>query len=317
MTRTKTIQDKLRQLDVVFVIDTTGSMGSSISEVQKRLNSLSQSLAQDKVKPNVAFGIVAYRDHPPEDKTYVTRVYPLVEQLSKAQQHINALNADGGGDTPEAVLDGLRDALTKMKWREYGHKVLLLVGDAPPHGIGASGRWPKAYPNELTMSNVLAQATSVSATIHAVGVGNNKDMVKSFTQIAKETGGEFVPLAQIDRLIPHILELLRTELGKVEQDIDVFSAFTAASDKSVHGIANAMGKQVAEVDESLKRLSAKGVSLSAADTAAVNVFASEGTSGATPPAVDPEVLAQIKIDAPAGGTGSTDGDDINIRILDD
>ncbi|CAB4402147.1 unnamed protein product [Rhizophagus irregularis] len=39
----------------------------------------------------------------------------------------------GGGDTPEDVLGGLNEAITKMNWKN-GTRVLLHIGDSPPHG---------------------------------------------------------------------------------------------------------------------------------------------------------------------------------------
>ncbi len=55
------------------------------------------------------FGFVAYRDHPPEDLTYVTKYYDLSES-EEIYSFINSLQANGGGDVPEAVMDGLNDS---------------------------------------------------------------------------------------------------------------------------------------------------------------------------------------------------------------
>jgi hypothetical protein len=52
------------------------------------------------------FGIVAYRDHPPQDLSFVTMVNDL-DNKEAAIEFLNDLVAEGGGDYPEAVLDGL------------------------------------------------------------------------------------------------------------------------------------------------------------------------------------------------------------------
>ena len=67
-------EQALRQLDIVFVIDTTGSMQPCIDQVQQKLSHLAQTIAGASFRPDVAFGVVAYRDHPPEDDTYVTHM---------------------------------------------------------------------------------------------------------------------------------------------------------------------------------------------------------------------------------------------------
>jgi hypothetical protein len=51
---------------------------------------------------------------------------------------LSGLYASGGGDGPEAVTAALAEALN-MDWREYASKMVVLIADAPPHGIGEYG----------------------------------------------------------------------------------------------------------------------------------------------------------------------------------
>ncbi|MCQ3944760.1 MAG: hypothetical protein DPW11_03225, partial [bacterium] len=82
---------KLREVDVVFVIDATGSMASQIAEVKTRLKEFAKKLANSEVRPSVAYGVVAYRDHPPEDNTFVTYPVPLSENVEKVLKGIDSL----------------------------------------------------------------------------------------------------------------------------------------------------------------------------------------------------------------------------------
>jgi len=59
----------------------------------------------------VKYGFVCYRDHPPEENSYVVKVSDLSSPL-KTVQFIQKQTAEGGGDTPEAVMDGLFAATT-------------------------------------------------------------------------------------------------------------------------------------------------------------------------------------------------------------
>ena len=110
-------------LDIVFVLDTTGSMGTYIVQTKKIIESCIQKY-QERAQ-NVQFGMVAYRDFPPEDNTYITKILQLGD-ASKALSFLKELTAEGGGDMPEAVLKGLYDAATSIEWRnlknEYGVK---------------------------------------------------------------------------------------------------------------------------------------------------------------------------------------------------
>ena len=58
--------------------------------------------------------------------------------ISKVHKDLSSLYASGGGDGPEAVTAALNEALN-MDWRESASKMVVLIADAPPHGIGECG----------------------------------------------------------------------------------------------------------------------------------------------------------------------------------
>ena len=175
----------LNHVDLCFVIDTTGSMGGFIQAAKQQLLNTIQLLSADS-DIDLQVGLVEYRDHPPQDTTFVTRVYPLTAELKQMQKNINKLEANGGGDFPEAVYDGVQEAALKMKWRPHSCRFILLVGDAPPHGFQADGSTesfthtdPAQYPNGLTVQSVTAAAESQRVTIHALCMVNNHITVQS------------------------------------------------------------------------------------------------------------------------------------------
>ena len=89
------------KLDIVFCCDTTGSMSSYINESKQTIRRIIQ--ASQDIK-DVKFRFVGYRDHPPEDVTYITSSNP--ENLTDATtiiRFIETLNATGGGDGPEVL----------------------------------------------------------------------------------------------------------------------------------------------------------------------------------------------------------------------
>src|SRR6187399_3003946 len=99
-----TYQTQINQLDLAFVVDTTGSMSSLIAAAQAHMVAMIAELARSAAV-DVHLGVVEYRDHPPQDELTV-RLYPLSGDLQQAQASIVGLSAAGGGDGPEAVLDG-------------------------------------------------------------------------------------------------------------------------------------------------------------------------------------------------------------------
>jgi hypothetical protein len=125
--------DALNHVDLYFVVDTTGSMQPFISAAQAALLDTVEALgARSGVEIQV--GLVEFRDHPPQEMSFVTRHYPLTADLGEMRKVINGLRADGGGDPPEAVYDGVQEAAVLTEWRVHSCRFILLVGDAPPHG---------------------------------------------------------------------------------------------------------------------------------------------------------------------------------------
>lgn len=106
-------------LDIVFCMDTTGSMGSYIIHSKETINKIMKlAIAGPSLsKRSIQFGFVAYRDHPPEDDSYVTRIEQLCGETEMIA-FINTVTAEGGGDGPEAVLDGISDSIHKINWRK-------------------------------------------------------------------------------------------------------------------------------------------------------------------------------------------------------
>lgn len=121
----------LRQagLDVVFVIDASGTMGWVISEVKDRVRDLAEWIRT--LVPVTRFGVVAYRDD--DDPEFVTKVEPLTLSIARVRRFLDALEAAGRGDLPEGVEDGLRVAVQEIQWKPSSRKVIIVLGDAPPH----------------------------------------------------------------------------------------------------------------------------------------------------------------------------------------
>jgi hypothetical protein len=133
--------------DLVFVQDCTGSQGSYISSATKNIQLICNNIYQSgklQAREDLRVGLVAYRDHPPQDHTYVTRNFGFSSDIDKVHRDLSSLYASGGGDGPEAVTAGLAEAL-KMDWRENASKMIVLIADAPPHGIGEYGDGKSVY----------------------------------------------------------------------------------------------------------------------------------------------------------------------------
>ena len=128
---TKKAEQKPR-IEVCFVLDTTGSMGGLIAGAKDKIWSMANEMISAKPTPEIRIGLIGYRD---KTDAYVTKVYPLSNDIDDIYAKLMAFKAQGGGDTPESVNQALSEGITKMKWSKSKKvlKVIFLVGDAPPH----------------------------------------------------------------------------------------------------------------------------------------------------------------------------------------
>lgn len=116
-------------IDVVFAIDATGSMVWVHRKVRERMQQLAEYVRG--LVPLARFGIIAYRDY--QDYDFVTKLSQPSFDILKARNFMAAIDAVGGGDHPEAVTQALREAETAIAWRPGAQRVVIIIGDAPPH----------------------------------------------------------------------------------------------------------------------------------------------------------------------------------------
>ncbi len=119
-----------RALDLALVVDATGSMGDELSFLKRELSSILAQLQARYPEVDIRVSLTHYRD---EGDQYVTRGVPFTGSLERLQRELSAVEADGGGDTPEAMAEALEETLA-LGWRDGADvaRVAFLVADAPP-----------------------------------------------------------------------------------------------------------------------------------------------------------------------------------------
>ncbi|MES1166533.1 MAG: vWA domain-containing protein, partial [Pseudomonadota bacterium] len=120
------------RMEVVFVLDTTGSMSGMIAGAKQKIWAIANKLKSADPTPEIRFGLVGYRDR---RDAYVTKVFGLTGNLDEVYSNLYSYAAEGGGDTPESVNEALHKAVRDLQWSTDPEvlRVIFLVGDAPPH----------------------------------------------------------------------------------------------------------------------------------------------------------------------------------------
>lgn len=174
-------------LEMVFVLDTTGSMGGLIEGAKQRIWGIVNEVMQSNSRVDVRIGLVAYRDRGDE---YVTRVFTLTNDLDRAYSELMDYTAAGGGDTAEDVRQALLHGVKKAGWSQAGQNVsqiLFLVGDAPPH------QDYQDVPDALLTTD---EAIRNGMIVNTIQCGNAADTRQIWQAIARRGQGQYFAIAQ-------------------------------------------------------------------------------------------------------------------------
>ncbi len=215
-------------LDLVFLVDETGSMGPYIQTVQQQLLYIVETVSRLPLCRRLRLGLVRYRDHPPQETSFVTMVHALSEDIDEVRKAVLTMQANGGGDAPEAVTDGLFE-LVNLNWRPGSVRTVVWIGDAPPHGVSRAG---DGFPNGCPCGrHWYAQAEScreMSIAVHAVVCGHADETTKDVYQtVARAARGVCVTLAQATLLVPLITGVAARDLDRLRVEARVAEILAA------------------------------------------------------------------------------------------
>ncbi|MEQ8169649.1 MAG: VWA domain-containing protein [Candidatus Eremiobacterota bacterium] len=170
------------RMDVVFCVDTTGSMGDEIEVIREQLLKMVDEIKKGNPAPRVRFGVVAYKDRGDE---YVTKKYDFSDNIQDTQEVINSLKASGGGDYEENIYEALKVSVEGMKWdtSKKVRKIIFIIGDASPH---------RDYGNDYDYKKELALASEKGIMINTVSCsGMQEDGNQFFQEVSSATNGTF------------------------------------------------------------------------------------------------------------------------------
>jgi hypothetical protein len=174
------------QIEVCFVLDTTGSMGGLIEGAKAKIWSIANQMIAANPRPRLRVSLIAYRDRGDQ---YVTRVHDLSDDLDAVYARLRDFRADGGGDTPESVNQALHEALTRVTWSAEPsvYKTIFLVGDCPPH---------MDYAGDVKYPETCQAAARKGIIINTVQCGNEAETTPVWRAISDLAEGRFVAIEQ-------------------------------------------------------------------------------------------------------------------------
>ncbi|KAF8073770.1 hypothetical protein FPV67DRAFT_1479214 [Lyophyllum atratum] len=258
------MEEGRKMLDLVFIQDCTGSQGSYITSATKNIEQICAHIFESgklQSPEDLRVGLVAFRDHPPQDHTYIVKNFGFSSDISKVHNHLSGLYASGGGDGPEAVTAAMAEALG-MEWREKSSKMIVLIADAPPHGIGEYGDgFDDGSPDGYDPLQLARQMASRGIPLFFVacepalsGYSYATDFYQAITDI---TSGLMLPLTTADLLAHAIVGSVLENLDMERLVREVGHAVAArilGNNESVDDVARELHEKLLLRNESTKKV---------------------------------------------------------------
>jgi hypothetical protein len=175
-----------QEYELVFCLDATGSMSGLIATAKEKIWDIVSGISQAQDVSKVKLGLVFYRD---KGDAFVTKTFPLTDNIDSLYSQLLAIQAQGGGDEPESVNESLDEAVNKMPWSQNTQtfRTIFLVGDCPPH---------MDY-NEVKYPESCTEANKKNVVINTIKLGSScGSAIPHFKKIAMLTNGTYQQLGQ-------------------------------------------------------------------------------------------------------------------------
>jgi len=197
------------KVDVVFVLDTTGSMGGLIEGAKLKIWSIANQIIGGSPAPDLRVGLVGYRD---VGDSYVTQVFDLSADLDEVYANLMSFQAGGGGDTPEHVNRALHDAVSNIEWGSGREslRIVFLVGDAPPH---------VDYDDGFDYKEICRTAVTSDIIVNTIQCGGMPETAEFWREIALLGEGEYAAIPQSGGMRT-IATPMDDELSKLSAELD-------------------------------------------------------------------------------------------------
>ncbi len=228
----KPIEPKQAKIEVVFVLDTTGSMGGLIEGAKQKIWAIANAMATAKPTPEIKMGLVGYRDR---GDAYVTKRTDLTADLDKVYAELMAFQAGGGGDSPESVNQALNEAVAAIQWSSDKdvYRVIFLVGDCPPH---------MDYQDDVKYAESCKRAITNGIVINTIQCGNHSATEPIWQEIARKAEGRYFRVEQSGGAVVSSTPF-DAELARLSKELDATRVFYGSKEVLV-----AQLKRVADAD---------------------------------------------------------------------
>lgn len=274
---------ELLQLDLVLCVDLTASMTPFIEAARRRMTEILTVLVEQEGL-DLQVGVVGYRDY--GEKIEVIETYPFNKNIPSIHKILSRLKVKSpvqNIDAAEAVLAGLLASVDQLAWRVRSTKIIILVGDAPPHGCGTGyGPYPDRYevdPTGVSLLDTSARIESAGITLYALGMipslSSMYDNIleESFSRLASTTGGMYQNVGSAKATMMIIEEISAKVSRQIDFDRCVWETLCRLRDsasplpirtlvnENISELEQELGATAAQIHAAVSRLEKRGFCL--------------------------------------------------------
>jgi Mg-chelatase subunit ChlD len=168
--------------DIVFCLDTTGSMSAMIEGLKATAVKFASEVAEAVI--DYRLGLIGFGDLFIKEEM---SIYPLTDDVLVFQKRVKDIPRTGGGDIPESALEAVKEALD-FRFRPKAQKIIILITDAPPHDPDSQGS---------TGADVLRQLLGKEALCFVIG-----PRIPLYARFAEETMAAFFQISSDADYLP-------------------------------------------------------------------------------------------------------------------
>lgn len=187
----------MMDLDVMIIMDCTGSMSPWIEAAKKELKSIIDIIVEQHTGIKIRISFVAYRDFCDKDQY---EIQPFISDIDVVRKFISGLRATGGGDQAEDVAGGLTYAL-QQNWKAKA-KYAIFIADSPAHGEDyyyyANDDYPKGDPKGRKIETLMETFGTNDVNFYAIKINDSTDrMYEVMSEYYHRKSGKKLQIANL------------------------------------------------------------------------------------------------------------------------
>ena len=233
------------KIDLVVSFDTTGSMYPVLAQVRREVEQFVKTMFNEF--SDLRLGIIAHGDYCDKDNPYTIRVMDFTRDEDRLCKFVRETEKTFGGDADECYELVLNTAHKCLDWRDDADKVMIMIGDASPHGVHYRDNKDKLDWEEE--AGILASYGIKVFAVHALA-GYRSSSRAFYKRVAEKTLGVYLTLDMFNEIVDLIKATVYQQGG--EDRLNEFITIIRDNGRMTRTMENNLkrlrGEEVEELD---------------------------------------------------------------------